>query len=76
MVARRISSTDNGRRFGRRFNPRIRCWEREHNFRALSERSSGYLVPRPEEVAAAIYWLCADKASYVSGAILDVTGGR
>lgn len=31
---------------------------------------------RPEEVAAAICWLCSDDASYVNGAILDVTGGR
>jgi NAD(P)-dependent dehydrogenase (short-subunit alcohol dehydrogenase family) len=31
---------------------------------------------RPEEVAAAIQWLCTDEASYVNGAILDVTGGR
>jgi NAD(P)-dependent dehydrogenase (short-subunit alcohol dehydrogenase family) len=30
----------------------------------------------PEEVAAAIVWLCGDEASYVNGAILDVTGGR
>jgi NAD(P)-dependent dehydrogenase (short-subunit alcohol dehydrogenase family) len=30
----------------------------------------------PEEVASAIHWLCSDDASYVNGAILDVTGGR
>jgi NAD(P)-dependent dehydrogenase (short-subunit alcohol dehydrogenase family) len=30
----------------------------------------------PEEVAAAICWLCSDDASYINGAILDVTGGR
>ena len=30
----------------------------------------------PEEVARAILWLLSEKASYVSGAILDVSGGR
>jgi len=31
---------------------------------------------RPEEVAAAIVWLLSDDASYTTGAILDVSGGR
>lgn len=31
---------------------------------------------RPEEVAAAIAWLCSEEAAYVVGSILDVGGGR
>lgn len=30
----------------------------------------------PEEVARAILWLLSDEASYVTGTIMDVTGGR
>jgi NAD(P)-dependent dehydrogenase (short-subunit alcohol dehydrogenase family) len=30
----------------------------------------------PEEVARAILWLLSNEASYSTGAILDVTGGR
>ena len=33
-------------------------------------------VGRPEEVAEAILWLLSDAASYVSGAVLNVSGGR
>ena len=31
---------------------------------------------RPEEVAEAIIWLLSDAASYTTGALLDITGGR
>ncbi len=30
----------------------------------------------PDEVAAAVVWLCQEEAAYVNGAVLDVTGGR
>lgn len=33
-------------------------------------------VGQPNEAAAAITWLCSKEASYVTGAILDVGGGR
>jgi NAD(P)-dependent dehydrogenase (short-subunit alcohol dehydrogenase family) len=31
---------------------------------------------RPEEIADAVAWLCSDEASYVTGALLDIAGGR
>jgi NAD(P)-dependent dehydrogenase (short-subunit alcohol dehydrogenase family) len=33
-------------------------------------------IGTPEEVAQTILWLLSDQASYVTGAILDVSGGR
>ena len=30
---------------------------------------------QPEEVASAILWLLSDEASFVTGTILDVSGG-
>jgi NAD(P)-dependent dehydrogenase (short-subunit alcohol dehydrogenase family) len=33
-------------------------------------------VGQPQEVAEAILWLLSDQASYVSGAVLNVSGGR
>src|SRR5262245_22467854 len=30
----------------------------------------------PEEVAEAVMWLCSEQASYVTGVLLDVSGGR
>jgi NAD(P)-dependent dehydrogenase (short-subunit alcohol dehydrogenase family) len=31
---------------------------------------------RPDEVASAIVWLCSDDASYITGSLLDIGGGR
>ena len=42
---------------------------------ALATLPIGRLA-RPEEVAETILWLLSDAASYVTGAILDVSGGR
>jgi NAD(P)-dependent dehydrogenase (short-subunit alcohol dehydrogenase family) len=30
---------------------------------------------RPEEIAAAVVWLCSDSASFVTGHLLSVDGG-
>jgi 3-oxoacyl-[acyl-carrier protein] reductase len=32
-------------------------------------------IGRPEDVAEAVYWLCSDAASYITGQILHVNGG-
>jgi NAD(P)-dependent dehydrogenase (short-subunit alcohol dehydrogenase family) len=31
---------------------------------------------KPEEVAAAVLWLCSDEAAYTTGSFIDVSGGR
>jgi NAD(P)-dependent dehydrogenase (short-subunit alcohol dehydrogenase family) len=33
-------------------------------------------VGRPEEVAAAVVWLCSDQASYITGSTLTIDGGK
>jgi NAD(P)-dependent dehydrogenase (short-subunit alcohol dehydrogenase family) len=30
----------------------------------------------PDEIAEAVVWLLSDKASYTTGALIDVSGGR
>jgi NAD(P)-dependent dehydrogenase (short-subunit alcohol dehydrogenase family) len=33
-------------------------------------------IGRPEEVAAAVIWLCSDEASYITGTTLPIDGGK
>jgi NAD(P)-dependent dehydrogenase (short-subunit alcohol dehydrogenase family) len=32
-------------------------------------------LPRPEELTAAVLFLCSDESSYITGATLDCNGG-
>ncbi len=45
-----------------------------------AERLAGTIpmgrVGQPSEIAATVAWLCSDEASYVTGALIDVSGGR
>jgi NAD(P)-dependent dehydrogenase (short-subunit alcohol dehydrogenase family) len=47
--------------------------------RAIEIAKTGTMLGRigePEEVANLVVWLCSDEASYVTGSIFDVSGGR
>jgi NAD(P)-dependent dehydrogenase (short-subunit alcohol dehydrogenase family) len=33
-------------------------------------------VGRPEEVAAAVVWLCSDQAGFITGTTLTIDGGK
>ncbi len=55
--------------------PMTRALGKEHLARSVDETPLGRLG-RPEEVAAVALFLASDLASYVTGAIVEVTGGR
>lgn len=49
----------------------------EENFTAVAKTVPlGARSASPDEVAATVLWLVSEEASYVTGAVLDVTGGR
>ena len=50
----------------------MKLWRQDHLRDSIRMKRGG----QPEEVACAILWLLSDEASYSTGAILDVTGGR
>ncbi len=59
--------------------PGIIATEDADNHSAQSERTASIPMGRPgtpEEVAQAVAWLASDEASYVTGTVLDVAGGR
>ena len=47
----------------------------ERVLRALEEKVPLGRIGRPEEIANTFAWLASDEASYVNGAVLEVTGG-
>ena len=42
---------------------------------ALEEKVPLGRLGRPEEIANTFAWLASDEASYINGAVLEVTGG-
>jgi NAD(P)-dependent dehydrogenase (short-subunit alcohol dehydrogenase family) len=42
----------------------------------MAQRTPMGRLGQPEEVGAAVAWLCSDDASFVTGATITVDGGR
>jgi len=42
---------------------------------AIAESTPMGRISQPDEIAAAIVWLCSDAASYITGQVLAIDGG-
>jgi 3-oxoacyl-[acyl-carrier protein] reductase len=47
----------------------------ERVLRALEEEVPLGRLARPEEIANTFAWLASDEASYINGAVIEVSGG-
>ncbi len=48
-------------------------------FEVINKWASGVPMGRigqPQEIAQTVLWLCSEQATYVHGALIDVSGGR
>lgn len=51
-------------------------WDPQHRVASMAAMIPMQRAGDPREVAQAVVWLASDAASYVTGAFVDVTGGR
>ena len=51
-------------------------WDPQHRVASMASLIPMQRAGDPREVAQAVVWLASDAASYVTGAFVDVTGGR
>lgn len=70
----KFSITVNAVAPGTTATPMIRQWTPEQ-IRGLEQGIPLGRLGRPEEIAAAVKFLCSDDAAFITGAVLDINGG-